>query len=251
MEQETTEKKSTAGELLRQGRLRQRLSVVECAKRTHIASRYLEALEEERWKDLPSESHRLGFLKLYARFLGVSVDDVMSAYRQRLEDVKAQTSVSSAPAGIETAKKLMPIKKSAGWSAPTWAQLLGASIVLLMLVWFVYHALDKEIGDSNFIPNTHRHQSQQARLVAPKPTRTNQKIHIKAEADSWLRVVVQEELLFEGILPAGGSKEWSGQGPFRLKIGNVRALNLTWNDQPVDITEGARGGMNDIQIPPK
>ena len=79
-----TENKSKPGEMLKQGRLRQRLSLSECAKRTHISVRYLEALEEEHWNDLPSESHRLGF-KLYCRFLGVSVDDVLALYNQRTE----------------------------------------------------------------------------------------------------------------------------------------------------------------------
>ena len=56
----TTESNHAAGELLKQGRLRQRLSIAECAKRTHIAPRYLEALEEERWETLPSlETKRL------------------------------------------------------------------------------------------------------------------------------------------------------------------------------------------------
>src|ERR1700733_4559262 len=83
MESMATESKNSAGELLKQGRLRQRLSIAECAKRTHIASRYLEALEDEHWETLPSESHRLGFLRLYSRFLGVSIQDVLNFYRQK------------------------------------------------------------------------------------------------------------------------------------------------------------------------
>src|SRR3981081_1846326 len=83
MESMTAENKNSAGELLKQGRLRQRLSIAECAKRTHISSQYLEALEDERWETLPSESHRLGFLRSYSRFLGVSADDVLNLYRQK------------------------------------------------------------------------------------------------------------------------------------------------------------------------
>jgi cytoskeleton protein RodZ len=82
MESMTTENKNTAGELLKQGRLRQRLSIAECAKRTHVSSRYLEALEEEKWGILPSESHRLGFMKLYSKFLGVPTEEVLTLYRQ-------------------------------------------------------------------------------------------------------------------------------------------------------------------------
>src|SRR5438034_8161529 len=83
MESMATESNQAVGELLKQGRLRQRLSIAECAKRTHIAVRYLEALEEEQWNVLPSESHRLGFLKLYARFLGVAADEALGLYQQK------------------------------------------------------------------------------------------------------------------------------------------------------------------------
>ena len=53
-----------------------------------------------------------------------------------------------------------------------------------------------------------------------------------------------KKLLFEGILPAQAEKEWSGTGPFSLKMANVSALHVFWNDQPVDIAYGARGGIN-------
>src|SRR5476649_1179324 len=95
MDTMATESKNTAGDLLRQGRLRQRLSIAECAKRTHIATRYLEAIEEERWDILPSESHRLGFLKLYSRFLGVPVEEVMTLYAQKSAHASTASSSST------------------------------------------------------------------------------------------------------------------------------------------------------------
>src|SRR5437773_1551959 len=91
----TTAMGKSIGEALREGRLRQRLSIAECAKRTHISAQYLDALEEERWNDLPSESHRVGFLRLYARFLGVYTDEMIQAYRE-----SKQPTASEKPAEI-------------------------------------------------------------------------------------------------------------------------------------------------------
>src|ERR1035438_2088387 len=91
----TTESRHSAGELLKQGRLRQRLSISGCAKRTHISSRYLEALEEEQWSLLPSESHRLGFIRLYARFLGVPVEEVVGFYQQKNSPDRKSTRLNS------------------------------------------------------------------------------------------------------------------------------------------------------------
>jgi len=245
----TTERKNTAGELLRQGRLRQRLSIAECSKRTHIAQRFIEALEDEKWGELPSESHRVGFLRLYSRFLGVPVEDILMLYRQRTL-VPTDPSVShGAPARNDPPMpEFHPVRD---WSPSSMAQVIGLAILILLLAWVIYHVVSPRLAEQNPMPWGRRRTPTQARLVVPKSSIVAQKVRLQAQSDSWLRVVSRNQLLFEGILPAGASKEWSGTGPFQLKIGNVRALSLFWNDQPVDILAGAHGMINEIRIPPQ
>jgi len=247
----STENKNTAGEILRQGRLRQRLSVGECAKRTHIAVRYLEALEEEHWNVLPSESHRLGFLKLYSRFLGVPTEEVLSLYRQKT--AAQATGEKPAPPAPKpgTAFRVRTAHRATAWSPSSIPQVIGLAILLLLLAWLVYHAVSSRYFEQNPMPWTRRRSFHESRLMVQKSSSTTHKVRLTAEADSWLRVTSKNELLFEGILPAGASKEWSGSGPFQFKIGNVRALSLFWNDQPVDLLLGARGAINEIRIPPQ
>jgi transcriptional regulator with XRE-family HTH domain len=245
MEPMAAEKKLSIGEILKQGRARQRLTIEECAKRTHIATRYLTSLEENHWEDLPSESHRLGFLRNYCRFLGVPAEEVLALYRQA-------ASQAPAPAAPVRPKPQAPDSDlGAGWSAPSSSQLIGLGIVVLILAWLIYHGLSRPGGEAGPGLWVRRRESAQARLAVPKPSITVQRIRVKAQGDSWLRIVTGRQLLFEGILPAGAAKEWSANGPFQIKLGNVRALSLFWNDQPVDIQTGARAGMNEIQIPPK
>jgi len=245
-----TDNKSTAGELLRQGRLKQRLSIAECAKRTHIATRYIEALEDEKWSDLPSESHRLGFLRLYCRFLGVSTEDVLALYRQ-----KPAASSESAASRERSASKNAPAEadqqSSLAWSPSSMAQVIGLAILVLLLAWVIYHVVSPRMTEQNPMPWRRHYASNQARLVVPKTSISSQKVRLKAQAGSWLRVMSRNQLLYEGILPAGTSKEWSGPGPFHFKIGNVHALALYWNDQPVDLLAGAHGDVNEIRIPPQ
>ena len=250
----TTDNQQTVGELLKQGRLRQRLSIAECAKRTHIAQRYLEALEEERWNILPSESHRLGFLKLYSRFLGVQADEVLNLYRQETAPKPAEkTGAAAAEPKTERrsavhARRQVP---AASWSPRTIPQLLGLATILLVLAWVVYHVVNPRLAEQNQIPWARRRSPTQSRLVTPKTIARIQKVRIKANTSSWLRVISKNELLYEGILPSGSIKEWSGAGPFQLKIGNYRAVSLFWNDQPVDVATGAVGNVNLIRIPPQ
>jgi len=236
------EKQLSAGELLRQGRLKQRLSIAECAKRTHIAPRYLEALEDQRWEDLPSESHRLGFLRLYARFLGVPAEELIQLYHREKSDAGAGMPSPAEPAARRTEKI------SSGWYPSSWQQLLGFGLLLLLGCWIAYHALSRQL------PEVHpaawvRVRSHETRLVPSHQAVAIQHIRLQASADSWLRVTQDQHLLYEGILPAGASEEWSGSGTFWFKIGNVKGVSLYWNDQLVDIQTGAHSNTNDVQLP--
>jgi cytoskeleton protein RodZ len=47
----------------------------------NIRAEHLRALEEGWWDELPSQAYALGFLKSYARFLGLDVADMVSRYR--------------------------------------------------------------------------------------------------------------------------------------------------------------------------
>lgn len=258
METMSTENKNSAGELLKQGRLRQRLSVGECAKRTHIAPRFIEALEEEKWEILPSESHRLGFLRLYSRFLGVSTDDVMTLYKQRLESASLESAATAptTPAPQLPKRAEQPRRARAttrmSWAPSSIPQLIALGILVLILSWLVYHWVAPRLLDVNATPWSQRRTTNEARLSVPsKPLIQTHKIAVKSLEDCWMRVTSDNVLLYEGILRSGSSKEWSGAGPFYIKIGNVKALSLQWNDQPVDLSASAKAGTSTVRIPPQ
>lgn len=262
MEAMSTESQSSVGEILKQGRLRQRLSVAECAKRTHIAPRFIEALEDEKWAILPSESHRLGFLRLYSRFLGVSAEEVLTLYRKKSSTTGDSSPVhgkNTTPAAhppepnryLDQAPRIRTASRSS-WSPSSIPQLIGFLITMLLLAWVLYHWVSPQFFEPSQMPWAHRRSSTEARLSTPtKPLIQTHKIYVKATLDCWMRVTAANVLLYEGILRAGSSKEWSGAEPFFLKIGNVHALSLTWNDQPVDLLSSATAGTSSIRIPPQ
>lgn len=232
----------SVGEVLREGRLHQRLSIAECAKRTHISPRYLEALEAERWTDLPSESHRTGFLRLYARFLGVYTEELMQVYNQsQLPPLSEQP--------VEVPKRARP---QVAPRTLAWPQLVLVSVVLLASFWAVYHSIKRSFPDQHMDLSWLRLRPSRAnRLVAPpKREIPVQRIRAKADSDTWLRIMDRSQLVFEGILPGGAVKEWSGPGPFQLKLGNSRAVAIFWNDQPVNVQATARSGVAELQLPP-
>ncbi len=68
---------NSVGEQLRQMRQAKGLSLDQVFEETRIAPAYLQALEEGRWEDLPSQVQGKGFLRLYAGFLGIPVQALL------------------------------------------------------------------------------------------------------------------------------------------------------------------------------
>ena len=71
---------TSLSELLRSAREAHGLSYDEVARATRIRAKYVEALEEGRFAELPGEVYTRGFLRNYALYLGLSYADVLAAY---------------------------------------------------------------------------------------------------------------------------------------------------------------------------
>ena len=70
----------TFGDWLRRQREVREISLRDIAERTKISLRYLEAMEADRFDLLPAPVFAKGFLREYARYVGLSPDDVVNHY---------------------------------------------------------------------------------------------------------------------------------------------------------------------------
>lgn len=78
--------KGTFGEHLRREREMRGVSLDEVSQATRIGTRFLEALESERWKDLPGGVFNRGFLRSIARYLGLDEEALVAEYAQASND---------------------------------------------------------------------------------------------------------------------------------------------------------------------
>ena len=78
--------KGTFGEHLRREREMRGVSLDEVSQATRIGTRFLEALEGERWKDLPGGVFNRGFLRSIARYLGLDEEALVAEYAQATND---------------------------------------------------------------------------------------------------------------------------------------------------------------------
>ena len=66
------------GEILKEKRKMQGLSLQECSKKLKIQKRYLEWLESDEYKRLPADIYTKNFLKRYAIFLNLDERPLLS-----------------------------------------------------------------------------------------------------------------------------------------------------------------------------
>lgn len=74
-------------ELLRETRLEQNYTLEQIAKDLKIKREFLQAIEDGRYKDLPSDAYAAGFVKNYGTYLGLSENKTMALFRR---DYKTQ-----------------------------------------------------------------------------------------------------------------------------------------------------------------
>lgn len=76
------------GTWIRRQREMREISLREIADVTKISIRYLEALEQDRFDVLPAPVFAKGFLREYARYVGLDADEVVNSYLTAQEEVE-------------------------------------------------------------------------------------------------------------------------------------------------------------------
>ena len=87
----------TLGETLRAARESKRRKLPEVAQKTRIPLERLEALEKDRYGDLPDDVYLRGAIRNYALFLGLNPDEMVASYRTARPAMQKRAPLSVAP----------------------------------------------------------------------------------------------------------------------------------------------------------
>jgi cytoskeletal protein RodZ len=85
----------TVGSILKKAREGKNLSHKEIFKAIKIHPRFLKALEDGSWDSFSSGVHAKGFLKNYASFLGLDVNEVLAFFRREYDEKKNGPSIKN------------------------------------------------------------------------------------------------------------------------------------------------------------
>ena len=76
---------SQVGQALREARTERGIELSEVERVTKIRTKFLRAMEEDRWEALPAPAYARGFLSAYARFLGLDEQALVDEYGRTAE----------------------------------------------------------------------------------------------------------------------------------------------------------------------
>ncbi len=129
----------TPGKLLRQYREQQELSVEDIYKRIHLEPKIINAIEADDYSSIPTATYARGYLRSYAKTLGLDADHIVSLYDE-----------DNAPPPPEILPEVKPPSQVSSSDKPVKAftYLISLGLVLLLLIWYQSNfVVDSEQGD--------------------------------------------------------------------------------------------------------
>jgi cytoskeleton protein RodZ len=233
------------GEELRAAREARNLSLSDVSERLHIRTVYLQSLEEEDWAAIAAPVYVRGFLRTYARFLGLDPEAVVARFN---EAVPVQQG-STAQVRLVGAARRGP---------SPWLWLAAAvAVVLLVYVGYNYYELQQEQAATTVRPAAEPQTARTAplpgagasrRLAAVPPAAHSTSatgeagrkvLALKLVQRSWLRIAVDGQVPMEGIYPAGTERVFHGKS-VTVRAGNAAGVDVAVNGRDLG-TLGAPG----------
>jgi cytoskeleton protein RodZ len=231
------------GNTLREARLRLGLSLTDAQKATKVRARYLEALEQERFRLLPDAVYARGFLRAYAELLELDPEPLLD------ELALALTALAPPPAPPPPARRV---------AVPRRALAVGGTLVALV-AGLALVGLDLESRTPPPVPPAPLPAAAQPSLprptaaVAPVPVRPAVLVLAAIRGNCWLSVrrdSAAGALVWQGLLRRGSSLRlgglplWVRMGaPWNLaaKLGKRALAELPTAPRPANVLVTAAG----------
>jgi len=235
---------SLGAELRKQREIRG-VTLKEIADATKISKRYLEALEQDDLAGLPAPVFTRGFVREYARYLGLNAEDMASRYSQL---VGAQPETSATPLAPTAEKKPegLPFIKVD-------RNIVGFAVLLVVfgaVMWWLGGRADQRKHGTKPPPTATSVAPAVAPVVPTEPVVSSTaaasspdklELDVKVIEDTWVILQVDGEPALNQVLRQGETRKLEAENEIRFEVvGNAGGLELTLNGHPVPAM-GPRG----------
>ena len=278
----------SVGQQLRAGRERAGLSVDDAARALKLSNRQVESLEHDDWASLPGKTMIRGFVRNYARLVGLDGRELMAA----LEGMAMPKSPELR--GAEGTPVSMP-KEGKSDRKDVLRVLAGLLVLVLAMVAYFFLPPDiwqstvqaiKDASQSNEVvvdtvadtppvgPETPAPVAQvesvtpEQPVVVPEPASVSEPVIQRTEGlaaevqtpvtnvlkfgftqPSWVEVRDRNgQIIFSQKNPAGSQRDVQGQPPFSVVIGNAAHVTLHYKGNAVDLSKRSKDDVARLTI---
>lgn len=234
----TGEAMSSVGETLGGERRRQGKAIADVVEGTKIRSRLVEALEEGRWSDLPSEAYVKGYIQSYARFLEIPAGPLLEQYRTeaRMADAKPLHPAERYLNKLPTEPIVADRHQEHAIPQRTWIIVAAGVVVVLLIIFGISRCVPAKSAST--LPTSATTQSakditaspgaaEATSVTTPVATTFKLRVTVRAGQASFLTVTVDGLQAYSGTLQAGESQEFLVTRSATLKVAKPSAVTVT------------------------
>ena len=226
MEAQTPEPMAALGEQFRAAREARGLSLSEVAEQIRIRMVYLGEIEAENWAAIGAPVYVRGFLRTYARFLGLDPEAAVGAFNQTEQGAPNTdgTGLSGAAWSDGQQRNLSPLI------------LLASGVAVLLIAFVIYNfftlrAPSKRATVASVPAATSPLPHAKGPSVEAKRPAVAHTLELTLSSGSWLRVTVDGNVSMEGTFPRGTHKIFWGKTAL-VRAGNAGGVELVLDGKP-------------------
>ncbi|HZS28555.1 MAG TPA: RodZ domain-containing protein [Candidatus Angelobacter sp.] len=257
------------GDRLRREREMRGITLDEISESTKISRRHLEALENERFDQLPGGVFAKGFVRAYAHFLGIDEDQAVADYSAASNEQPEPEDKFPLEIHEEPKRELNP-RRSRAPLVFAIAALVG--VLVGYFFWLKSKPHGTEIAQSTHqaaattettpadvppataqatapaentaaapAPEQPVTKQQTSPTAEKKPAEKTFVILVKAKEDAWVSIVADGKSVMQKVLSADRKKKVKAGKEVVLRTGNAGGIDVSFNGKPL----GALGNENE------
>jgi cytoskeletal protein RodZ len=258
------ERKESFGEYLRRNREASGKTLEGISRTTRISKRYLEAFEDNNSKNLPEEAFARGFLKAYAKEVGLDIEDCLARYDRfhrsekptQIKDVRPTTKF-----GVEGFEPL----QNQAWLVKLLSILVVAAGVVVAIVFLIQNHSstsseqqksevsepsdqEENVAEAPPDPSVEVAQKPAPTIAAKESEKPSESVAalpspvkpsiltVKAIHDGKLSIKADDSAIQEIALKAGDTQTINVFKDVEIRTADRAAFNLLYNGKPLEIS---------------
>lgn len=199
------------------------VSLAEVSSATRISTKFLEAIENGKWDELPGGAFNRGYIRSTSRYLGLDEDGMVAEYA-------LETNGNGAHVAPRTSSEVPRVPRHLALRI---AAIAGAIIVLVALAWLATTRISgllhgrRHAADAA-VPAPATALQPPAELSSPPL-----QLVVRASSPTVVRVSADGKSVLDRHVSANDEYQFSARDGFNVEAGDAGAVHLELNGQPV------------------